>query len=95
MKPLPILIRNIRQKDNFTLTIEWSDGLTCDYRLSDLQEKCPCAACNENVAGTPPRVCEDVKAFKVHHVGRYALRIYFTTGCSAGIYSFPLLRSLV
>ena len=92
MKEQPICIQRIVQKDNHTLTIGWSDGVTSDYRLSLLQKNCPCAGCStESVKN---QVKDDVRATKISSVGRYALRISFTHGCSAGIYDFSLLRNL-
>lgn len=98
MKDLPILVRSISQKDNHTFTIVWSDGKSCDYRLSDLQKCCPCANCIDEATGqrllNESTVKSDVKAVRIANVGRYALRIHFTSGCSTGIYSFDLLRSM-
>jgi len=37
---------------------------------------------------------KDVKAYRITSVGRYALRIEYTFGCSAGIYDYDLLRVL-
>ncbi len=90
----PVLIRKIWQKDNHTFTIEWSDGAVNDYRLSVLQKNCPCAGCG--AAGREPSYGraeqDDVRALRVSSVGRYALRIQFTSGCSKGIYSYEMLR---
>jgi len=94
MKQPPFLLKSIKQKDNFTLTIDWSDGVTRDYRLSDLQRSCPCAGCNEESGGKKKDVKDDLRAVRVQNVGRYALRIQFASGCSAGIYSFAMLRTL-
>jgi DUF971 family protein len=97
-EPSPLLIKRIWQKNNHTFCIEWHDHHIGEYRLSDLQKKCPCAACLDATSGkrlNPENtVREDVRAQKVVSVGRYALRIFFTTGCSNGIYDFALLRNL-
>ena len=37
---------------------------------------------------------DEVEALQIVNVGRYALKIDFTKGCSRGIYPFSLLRSL-
>lgn len=79
----------IRQKDRHHLEIIWDDGQTNVYKLSDLQKQCPCAGCQEN----RPQVDENVTAQQVTLVGRYALRIRFTSGCSHGIYELDRLRS--
>ncbi len=93
-----ILIRKIHQKDNHTFTIEWSDGCLADYRLSDLQRNCPCANCVDETSGKrvvdPATIRDDVRAVQMTNVGRYALRIQFTQGCSTGIYEFALLRKM-
>lgn len=84
------LVREVKQKDRHTLQIIWTDGTTNDYRLSDLQRGCPCAGCSEE----KPHIDEAVTATRVTLVGRYALRIEFTSGCSHGIYEFDRLRDL-
>lgn len=88
-------IKKINQKDNFTFTIEWNDGKTIDYRLSELQSHCPCADCKEAKEGRIKNLNSEVRAKSVMSVGRYALRIDFTTGCTAGIYDFDFLRTLL
>ncbi len=92
MNESPLFILSIEQKDNHTFTIQWSDEKTCDYNLKALQTHCPCAKCKE----TPPKNMEnkDVRAISIKSVGRYALQIKFTFGCSNGIYSYFLLRQL-
>lgn len=89
-------IRKIYQKDNCTFTIEWNDGVLSDYRLGELQKHCPCAQCTDEYSGErlvdESQVDPNVRAERITSVGRYALRIDFTKGCSAGIYSFDMLR---
>jgi DUF971 family protein len=91
-----VLVRKITQKDNHRFTIEWSDGKICDYMLSDLQRQCPCAKCTDEFSGQrlldPGSVKDDVRAAHIKSVGRYALKIQFTSGCTTGIYSFDMLR---
>lgn len=92
------LIKNITQKNNHTFTIEWSDSVVQDFRLSDLQKRCECAGCVDEMTGQrlvdAKAVKEDVKASKIVSVGHYAIRIYFTSGCSNGIYRFDSLRAM-
>ena len=94
----PVMVKRISQKDNHTFTLEWSDGAICDYRLSALQRICPCAACVDENTGKrvldANSVNEDVRATRIVNVGRYAMRIHFTQGCSSGIYSFDTLRTI-
>lgn len=83
-------IKKIFQEDNFTFSVEWNDGLQSSYRLNKLQKNCPCAGCAEQKA----KVHDDVKAKRIVSVGRYALQIEFTSGCSSGIWDFDFLRKL-
>ncbi len=91
----PLLIKGIEQKDDWSFIIEWNDGLIKEYRLSELQKKCPCAGCVDEMTGAqildPATVKDDVRAVKIVSVGRYAIRIFFTSGCSHGIYSYDFL----
>jgi DUF971 family protein len=93
-----MFIRKIFQKDQYRFTIEWTDGKISDYRLSDLQRQCTCAKCRDEQTGQalihPDSIDDAVQAVQIVNVGRYALRIDFTSGCSKGIYSFSLLRAL-
>ena len=92
-----VFVKTIIQTSQTTFTIEWTDGQKIDYRLSDLQKKCPCAQCRDEKTGelliNPRKLNENVEAFRVKSVGRYALRIDFTSGCSKGIFTFSFLRS--
>lgn len=94
----PVLIKSIHQQDNHTFAIEWNDGKIHQYRLSLLQRHCPCAKCydieQQKSRLQENSVDDDVRATQLQSVGRYALRISFTSGCSAGIYHYELLRSL-
>jgi DUF971 family protein len=94
----PIFIQKIRQKDRHQFTIEWTDGKISNYRLCDLQRQCACARCRDEQTGEtlvdPAQIDEDVEALRIVSVGNYALQIFFTKGCSKGIYSFCLLRQM-
>jgi DUF971 family protein len=94
----PLFVRQIWQKDNYTFSIQWNDGLVQDFRLCDLQRNCPCAHCADEITGKrlidPKIIPEHLKAVVIRSMGRYGLRIQFTSGCSMGIYSFDRLRKL-
>lgn len=98
MKQASLFVRNIWQKDNQRFVIEWNDGVVQDFRLSDLQRACPCARCTEELTGKrlldPKTIPDDVRAVAIRNVGRYGLRIQFTSGCSMGIFSFDRLRNM-
>ncbi len=94
----PLFVRQIWQKNNDTFSIEWNDGHIQNFRLCDLQRQCPCAHCTDEITGKrlvdPKTVPHDVRAVVIRSVGRYGLRIQFTSGCSTGIYSFDRLRNM-
>lgn len=95
---MPALIQTITQKDNHTFTIHWSNGKIMDFRLSELQKNCPCANCIDESTGQrmidEKAIKNDVRAIKIFSVGRYAIRIQYTSGCSTGIYSFDMLQNM-
>lgn len=95
MTKKPLFVRSIVQKDAHTFTIEWHDGLVRHYRLNQLQMLCPCAACVDENSGKrildTTTIKSDVRAIHIRNVGRYALKIQFTSGCSNGIYDFDFL----
>lgn len=90
------LIQRIFQKDSHSFTIVWSDGTANDYHLGNLQKQCPCAGCVDEQTGKrivkEGPISNDVQAVSIHGVGRYALRIQFSSGCSHGIYDFDMIR---
>lgn len=89
-KTSPALM-SVSRKDAHHLEMKWNDGQVNIYRLSILQTLCPCAGCKE----TPSiKVDPNVECTQVTGIGRYALRIEFNSGCSKGIYTFDMLRSL-
>ena len=85
-------VKHFYQKNAEHLTIEWEDGLTQNIGFPELQKKCPCARCLENQKMLS--VKNDVSAKRIDYVGRYALKIEFTSGCSNGLYNFNLLRNM-
>lgn len=91
-------VKQIQQKDKHTFTILWNDGEVSDYSLSEIQRQCPCAKCVDEVTGKrlskEKDVDDAVEAVRIETVGRYALKIQFTSGCSTGIYRFDELRRL-
>ena len=93
-----LFICQIWQKNNHTFSIKWNDEMIQDFRLSDLQRNCPCAQCADEITGQslvdPKMVPDTVRAVVIRNVGRYGLRIQFTSGCSQGIYSFDRLRKM-
>lgn len=93
-KPV-LFIRSIKQKDNHTFSIHWNDGSIKSYRLAELQRECPCAGCfdanSRKSLIDPKTISENLTALKLMNVGRYAIRIHFSSGCSNGIFGFDYL----
>lgn len=91
-------IKKIRQESPQGFMVEWLDGKVDRYTLAELQQACPCAACVDEATGLrripQEEVPPNLSAIKIESVGRYALRVQFTSGCSRGIFSFDYLRSL-
>lgn len=98
MKTDTLAINKIQQLDNHSFQITWNDGSIAAYRLNELQEQCPCAGCVDEFSGRriAPAAATDknVKAFNIQSVGRYALKIKFSSGCSTGIYSYKMLHKI-
>ncbi len=96
MRYPPVFVKKIQQESQDSFSIVWSDDTLDIYYLADLQQRCPCAACTvkekKDKAATPVETKEKINAISIKNVGRYALKIQFTTGCSKGIYGFELLR---
>jgi DUF971 family protein len=95
---LRLAIKQIKQLDNHHFQIEWNDGASCKYHLGTLQKNCPCAGCVDESTNmrkpiATPVPLEEVRAKSIKNVGRYALKIQFTFGCSTGLYDFPMLRN--
>lgn len=94
----PLFIQKIEQIDNHRFSIEWNDKSIQTFRLSNVQRECPCARCMDEITGKrlvdPSSIREDVKAVSIRSVGRYGLKIHFTTGCSMGIFSFERLQKV-
>ena len=83
-------IQSIKQVTDSSFMIEWSNGSILHYPLSLLQKHCPCAACAEGKKPNDPAV----RAYKIRNVGRYAIQIDFSSGCSKGIYDFDMLYNI-
>ncbi len=83
--------RSIKQVDNYSFKIEWTDGVEGVFLLSYLQKNCPCASCKIEKRN----LNEEVRAFRIVSVGAYALKVEFTSGCSKGIFSFTFLKQML
>ena len=90
--------RELKQIDDFSLSIAWGDGHRCLYRAADLRRACPCAQCVNEWTGQrmlkPETISEKTAISAVSVVGRYALNFRWSDGHETGIYSFQYLRDL-
>jgi DUF971 family protein len=85
------------------IKIDWKDGHHSDYPLLYLRDKCPCAGCT-GAHGTPPRQAEAANPLQMYkpvlkmlgaeQVGNYAIRIDWSDGHKAGIYSWEHFRRI-
>jgi DUF971 family protein len=85
------------------IKIDWKDGHRSEYSLQYLRDECPCAECT-GAHGTEPRpktadspfpmYQPALKMIKVEPVGAYAIRIEWSDGHKAGIYSYEHFRQI-
>ncbi len=73
------------------LKVEWRDGFIRTYKGEEIQMYCPCVLCRD-------RIYKDgndaVEITQMTPVGKYGLKLQFSSGCSNGIYPFSMLRKL-
>ncbi len=89
------------------IEIDWKDGHHSSYSVEYLRDWCPCATC-AGTHGTEPRpksgAANTANPFPMYKprermlgiepVGNYALRIDWSDGHNAGIYSYAHLRQI-
>lgn len=89
------------------IKIDWSDGLSSDFQLAFLRDRCPCATCT-GAHGTAPQKSNysqdasspfqmyqpKLKIDRVAPVGSYAIQIYWSDGHNTGIYTWEYLRQI-
>lgn len=93
---------NLHLKKTEALLISWADGQQSELPLRLLRKYCPCAGCQGERDILGRTVLPIVKtsydgpitAEGAELVGNYALRIDWSDGHSAGIYTFTYLRQL-
>lgn len=83
-----IFIEKISRVEEYSFSVEWSDGQVDHFSFYELQQACPCQRC----VAQETKSDKEVRALKIEKVGRYALRILFTSGCSMGMFTLPFLR---
>lgn len=88
----------IKQIDDATVRITWSDDRQCSFEAPNLRRACPCAQCVNEWTGErmlkPQSISDELQIRDVSIVGRYALNFRWSDGHDSGIYSFRYLREL-
>ena len=81
--------------------MRFADGQSFRVEYLDIRLACPCAKCGPRQENEQRIIefREEVMRLrldkpKAELVGRYGLRFSWPSGCSSGIFSFPLLRSV-
>lgn len=77
------------QNDAFHLTFTFFQENAFTLSLAEIQKNCPCARCQSKERKT---LDPHVSLLEFSFVGRYALRIQFSSGCSSGLYPFSLIK---
>ena len=90
--------KNIKQVNESTLGITWSDGHDSIYSVKNLRENCPCAHCIDEWSGkkmiAPGSITDDIRPKNLKAVGLYAIQFYWSDGHDTGLYTHELLRKL-
>tara|TARA_B100000686_G_C15871420_1_gene516606 strand:+ start:207 stop:524 length:318 start_codon:yes stop_codon:yes gene_type:complete len=90
--------KSIRQLDETTLGISWSDGHESNYSVKNLRESCPCAHCIDEWSGkkliAPGTITEAIRPRNLKAVGLYAIQFDWSDGHDTGLYTHELLRQL-
>ena len=101
---MSVLPSSIERKTDDAIQIEWSDGESRVYRVTELRDKCPCATCREKRGAAAQQqdllpVLSHAETLPVRisgmrPVGNYAYNIQFSDGHDTGIFTFEMLRSV-
>jgi len=90
--------KEIKQDDDFTVSIVWGDDRRCGYRAVELRRACPCAQCVNEWTGQrtlkAESISDELTIVDLSLVGRYAVNFRWSDGHDTGIYSFRYLREL-
>lgn len=90
--------KNIKQTDETTLGISWTDGHESVYTVKTLREKCPCANCVDEWTGAnriaPGSIPDTIRPLKLKSVGLYAIQFTWNDGHDTGLYSHEHLRKI-
>lgn len=80
------------------LLITWENGERTLYAAPYLQLSCRCAKCVDELTGEQliqeANIDPDVIIREIIPVGSYAIRFRWSSGCTAGIFSFEYLYKI-
>lgn len=80
------------------LVVTWQDDDMCSYPFFYLRDNCVCAHCVHEVTGEklldPASIPKDIHIKDMKLVGNYALKIFWSDGHDAGLYTWTRLREL-
>jgi DUF971 family protein len=90
--------RDIKQIDEETLGITWTDDHESVYHVKMLRESCPCAHCIDEWSGKkkikPGDIPDTIRPLNLKAVGLYALQFWWNDGHDTGLYPHALLRKI-
>ncbi|MFG0334649.1 MAG: DUF971 domain-containing protein [Maioricimonas sp. JB049] len=96
MTPTPSNIRALSEDQ--VLEVTWPDGRVQKISFVYLRGECPCAECVHEVTGEKlidvDSIPRDVHPTKLGLSGNYALRIVWSDGHFAGLYTWDRLNGL-
>lgn len=95
MSDVPLDLKALREQGR--LRVAWDDGET-NFPFAFLRRQCQCAHCVNEWTGEqildPASVSEDIAVESMELVGSYAIRIHWTDGHNAGLFTWERLREL-
>lgn len=83
----------MRLKDPYQLEF-LIDGKWSSLSVAEIQKHCPCAKCLQS-SFDKKNLDNRVSLLEFSPVGRYALKLKFSSGCNQGIYPFSLVKKLI
>ena len=90
--------QDIKQIDESTMGITWTDGHESVYHVKMLRENCPCAHCIDEWSGQkkikPGDIPDTIRPTNLKAVGLYALQFWWNDGHDTGLYPHSLLRKI-
>jgi DUF971 family protein len=79
------------------MTVEFDDGVICEFPLGELRKACPCASCRQprepgRRAPVGLQLASSVTVASAELVGAWGISITWSDGHSTGIYPWASLR---